>query len=100
MQQESNELLELVLNAVMQTENDPMQLATRLKSELSDERVSAVIFALLSADKVIAETFNGSLTGKQDAELARSFALILAEASEAVEKTRGNQALRLSDLAI
>ncbi|MEJ6390668.1 hypothetical protein [Gymnodinialimonas ulvae] len=94
-------LLETVLSAVMDSTPEPLALLARLRKSAPDARLTALIRALLSADQVISETFNGSSPGRADAILARSMALTLAEAGDEVEaETRPGAPLRLSDLSI
>ncbi len=100
MRKDTEDLLEHVLHAVMQTENDALMLAIHLRNTVPDARVISLMRALLAADGVIAETFNGSSPGRADAALARSFALTLAEAADDLE-AEGVLAgpVRLRDLA-
>lgn len=94
-------LLETVLTAVMDSTPEPLALLSRLRQTAPDARLTALIRALLSADQVITETFNGSSPGRSDAALARSMALTLAEAADEAEtSTNPTAPLRLSDLSI
>ena len=60
-------LLETVLTAVMDSTPEPLTLLSRLRRDAPDARLTALIRALLSADQVISETFNGSGPGRADA---------------------------------
>ena len=94
-------LLETVLGAVMNSEAEPLTVLWSLRQNAPDARVMALIRALLAADQVIASTFNGNSQGRADAQLARSMALILAEAADDMETDESVSApLRLSDLSI
>jgi hypothetical protein len=100
MRHDTEALLEHVLNAVMQADTDALTLSIHLRNTVAEARLSALIRALLSAEAVIRETFNGSSTGRADAALARSLALTLAEAADDIEAARDpDTALRLRDLS-
>lgn len=88
MRKDSETLLEQVLAAVMAPENDALTLASTLRNTVPEAPVIAVIRALLAADRVIGETFNGNTPGRMDAMLARGLALTLAEAADNYEATR------------
>ncbi len=94
-------LLEQVLAAVMDTNAEPLTLLHNLRHSVPDARTTALIRALLDADRVIGETFNGNSPGRADAALARSMALTIAEAADEAEASENPTApLRLSDLSI
>ncbi len=100
MRHDTEALLEHVLHAVMQTENDALTLAIHLRNSVPEARVIALIRALLAAEHLIRDTFNGSSPGRVDADLARNFAFSLAEAADDLEATRDPATtLRLVDLA-
>lgn len=94
-------LLETVLTAVMNSATEPLALLAELRRSAPEARITALIRALLSADQVISETFNGNAPGRADAALARSMALILAEAADETEAAgAATRPLRLDDLSI
>ncbi len=94
-------LLETVLGAVMNSDADPLSVIWALRQNAPDARATALIRALLAADQVIASTFNGNSPGRADAKLARTMALIIAEAADDMEEDDTVTApLRLSDLSI
>ncbi len=100
MRKNSETLLEHVLAAVMAPDNDALTLASTLRNTVPDAPAIAVIRALLSADSVILETFNGNSPGRVDAMLARGLALTLAEAADDLEAARDTPAILLSDLLL
>jgi hypothetical protein len=101
MRQDSEDLLETVIAAVMSSHAEPLALAGRLRHTVPGARVTALIRALLDADRVIGETFSGASPGRADARLARGFALTLAEAADEVEAERDDgTALTLADLLL
>jgi len=101
MESDFETLLEQVLTAVMDSDAEPLTILWKLRQTVPDARVTAVIRALLAADQVIATTFNGNSPDRPDAKLARTMALILAEAADDAEAAqRPPDPLRLSDLSI
>lgn len=101
MRKDTETLLEHVLAAVMAQDNDALTLATTLRNTVADAPAISVIRALLSADRVIRDTFNGNSPGRVDAELARSLALTLAEAADDLSATRAlPNPVRLGDLLL
>lgn len=100
MRNDTEALLEQVLAAVMAPENDDLTLATTLRNKVPGAPAIAVVRALLSADQVISETFNGNALNRVDAMLARGLALTLAEATDDLEATRDVPPILLSDLLL
>lgn len=101
MRKDTEALLETVLAAVMAPETDALTLATTLRNTLADAPAMAVIRALLEADQVILETFAGTSTGRDDAELARSLAFTLVKAADDLSHIRKDRnRVRLSDLLL
>ncbi|ABD53765.1 hypothetical protein [Jannaschia sp. CCS1] len=100
MRKDTELLLETVLAAVMAPENDALTLATTLRNSVPDATAMAVIRALLAADRVIVETFNGHASSRIDAQLARALALTLAEAADDLSHTRDEVQIRLGDLLL
>ncbi|WP_224813720.1 hypothetical protein [Hasllibacter sp. MH4015] len=101
MRPETEQLLEHVLHAVMQPDSDALTLAMHLRSAVPEARVIALIHALLSADRVIRDTFNGNAPARADAALASGFALTLAEVAEAHEaRENPTRPVTLRDLAL
>lgn len=85
----------------MAQDNDALTLATALRNTVPDASAISVIRALLSADSVIQQTFNGTSPGRPDAALARSLALTLAEAADDLQDSRAApNSIRLSDLLL
>lgn len=80
MRKDTESLLEHILAAVMAPDNNALTLASTLRNTVADASAVSVIRALLAADRVILETFNGNSPGRVDAQLARALALTLAEA--------------------
>ncbi len=94
-------LLEHVLTAVMDSRAEPLTILWKLRQTAPNARVTMLIRALLAADQVIASTFNGSSLDRADAKLARTMALILAEAADDAEEDEAiTTPLHLSDLSI
>lgn len=100
MRHETELLLETVLAAVMAQDSDALTLATTLRNTLADAPAIAVIRALLTTDRIIAETFNGKAASRTDAQLARTLALTLAEAADDLAHSRGDPVIRLGDLLL
>ncbi|MBL4628385.1 MAG: hypothetical protein JKY00_10185 [Roseicyclus sp.] len=101
MRKDTETLLEHVLGAVMAPENDALTLATLLRNTVPEAPALAVIRALLAADRVILETFNGNSPGRVDALLARGLALTLADAADDLEVSRNTpNPIRLADLLL
>jgi hypothetical protein len=100
MRHNTDALLERVLAAVMAPDNDALTLASTLRNTVPDAPAIAVIRALLAADQVISETFNGSSPGRADAKLARAMALTLAEAADDLDATRDVPTIVLSELLL
>lgn len=94
-------LLEHVLAAVMAPDTDKLALASALRTTVPDAPAISVIRALLDADRVIIETFNGNASSRVDAHLARSLALTLAEATDDLAHDRDEpHPIRLGDLLL
>ena len=94
-------LLEHVLAAVMDSKAEPLTILWSLRQTVPEARVTALIRALLAADQVIATTFNGNSQNREDAKLARSMALVIAEAADDAEAAETPSApLRFRDLTI
>lgn len=100
MRKNSETLLEYVLAAVMAPVNDTLTRASTLRNTVPDAPATAVIRALLSADHVIRETFNGNSAGRVDAMLARGLALTLAETADDLKAARDTSPILLSDLLL
>jgi len=109
MQHDAEALLEHVLNAVMQPETDALSLAIHMRNTLPDVRPMALLRALLSAEAVIRDTFNGNSQGRTDGALALQIALTLAELADDQEAGReadheagraDDATLRLRDLPL
>ncbi|MEJ6393761.1 hypothetical protein V8J82_10870 [Gymnodinialimonas sp. 2305UL16-5] len=102
MRKDSEDLLELVLAAVMAADADDVGVMAHLRHAVPDVRVLALIRALLSADQVIHETFNGNAAGRKDAIRARRLAVMLTEAADEVDValSQDRPALRLVDLPV
>ena len=101
MRKDTETLLEHVLSAVMAPDTDALTLATALRNTVPEAPAISVIRALLSADRVIRETFNGNSPGRVDAERARSLALALAEAADDLMDARKDpDPVRLGDLLL
>ena len=85
----------------MTPEATPLSVLSALRLSVPDARALSVIRALLDAERVIAETFNGNSPGRADARLARGMAATLAKAAdehEAGDETTGP--VRLTDLPV
>lgn len=100
MRKDSETLLEHVLAAVMAPDNDALTLATALRRDVPDAPAISVIRALLSADRVILETFNGNAPARVDAQLARAMALTLAEATDDLSYLRKDNPILLADVLL
>ncbi|GAB5448661.1 hypothetical protein [Gymnodinialimonas sp.] len=100
MRKDTETLLEHVLAAVMAPDNDALTLATTLRSAVPDAPAISVIRALLAADRVIIETFNGNAPARVDAQLARSLALTLAEATDDLSDARDASPILLADVLL
>ena len=105
MEPDFDTLLEQVLAAVMDGQAEPITLLWSLRQATGNPRITTLIRAFLAADKIISSTFNGDGQDRSDAGLARTMALILAEAADDVEVEAETaqipaRALRLSDLSI
>lgn len=101
MRKDTEILLEQVLAAVMAQDNDALTLATNLRNTVPDAPAIAVIRALLSADSVIQQTFNGDAPGRVDAQLARALALTLAEAADDLQDAqKAPNPILLADLLL
>ncbi|MBY4894914.1 hypothetical protein KUL25_19320 [Rhodobacteraceae bacterium N5(2021)] len=100
MRKDTESLLEHVLAAVMAPDNDALTLATTLRNSVPEEPAIAVIRALLSADRVIIDTFNGSGPNRIDAQLARSLALTLAVATDDLSHVRDANPILLGDVLL
>lgn len=106
MRKETEDLLEHVLAAVMAPGNgddtDTLALSSHLRQTVPDARAVALIRALLSADQVIQDTFNGNSPGRLDAKRARALAYALTVATDDAEASRTTHdgPLRLSDLPL
>jgi methanogenic corrinoid protein MtbC1 len=105
MEPDFDTLLEQVLAAVMDGQAEPITVLWKLRQTTGDPRIMTLIRAFLAADHIISTTFKDDGLDRSDAALARTMALILAEAADDVEldaetTQTPSPPLRLSDLSI
>lgn len=100
MHKDTETLLELVLAAVMVPDNDALVLATTLRNTAADAPAISVVHALLAADRVIVETFNGNAPARVDAQLARAMALTVAAATDDLSRTRDASPIVLAEVLL